>query len=178
MTPVKIAVRGAHTVTVRPEQATVHATLSAEGPEAEPVFRTVSVSAAQVSDSLESRLHRRSGPVVRFAVDQIRMGSRRPFNPDGTQLPLIHTAVVSVTAGVVEPRYPSFKGIMAAKSKPVDEVTVADLGLDAGQVGWAGAGQQITDVAQAEARQAGTIVEDDGEGFQKIVDFLAELKVI
>src|SRR5206468_9429941 len=47
-------------------------------------------------------------------------------------------AVVSVTAGVVEPRYPSFKGIMAAKSKPVDQVTAADLGLDASQVGWAG----------------------------------------
>ncbi len=40
-------------------------------------------------------------------------------------------AVVSVTAGVVEPRYPSFKGIMAAKNKPVDKVTAADLGLDA-----------------------------------------------
>ena len=48
-------------------------------------------------------------------------------------------AVVSVTAGVVEPRYPSFKGIMAAKNKPVDQVTAADLGLDASQVGWAGA---------------------------------------
>ena len=49
--------------------------------------------------------------------------------------------LVSVTAGVVEPRYPSFKGIMAAKSKPVDEVTIADLGIDAGSVGWAGGGQ-------------------------------------
>src|SRR3954449_3071211 len=47
-------------------------------------------------------------------------------------------AVISVTAGVVEPRYPSFKGIMAAKAKPVDEVTLADLGIDAGSVGWAG----------------------------------------
>ena len=46
-------------------------------------------------------------------------------------------AIVSVTAGVVEPRYPSFKGIMAAKNKPVDKVTAADLGLDASQVGWA-----------------------------------------
>ena len=44
-------------------------------------------------------------------------------------------AVVTVTAGVVEPRYPSFKGIMAAKSKPVDNLTVADLGIDASQVG-------------------------------------------
>lgn len=98
MTPVKIAVRGAHAVTVRPEQATVHATVSAEGPEAEPVFRTVSDSVARVNGSLQSRLHHRRGPVVRFAVDQIRMGSRRPFNPDGTQLPLVHTAAVSATA--------------------------------------------------------------------------------
>lgn len=87
-------------------------------------------------------------------------------------------AVVSVTAGVVEPRYPSFKGIMAAKSKPVDEVTVADLGFDAGSVGWAGAGQEIVEIVPAEKREAGTIVEDDGEGFQKVVDYLAELKVI
>jgi electron transfer flavoprotein beta subunit len=87
-------------------------------------------------------------------------------------------AVVSVTAGVVEPRYPSFKGIMAAKSKPVDELTLADLGIDAGSVGWAGAGQEIVAVEPAEERQAGEIVEDDGEGYQKIVAFLENLKVI
>jgi len=87
-------------------------------------------------------------------------------------------AVVSVTAGVVEPRYPSFKGIMAAKSKPVDEVTVADLGIDAAMVGWAGAGQEIVAVDKAEERQAGEIVEDDGEGYTRIVAFLENLKVI
>jgi electron transfer flavoprotein beta subunit len=87
-------------------------------------------------------------------------------------------ALVSVTAGVVEPRYPSFKGIMAAKSKPVDEVTVADLGVDAGAVGWAGAGQEIVEIAEAEAREAGEIVEDEGEAHLKLVSFLEELKVI
>jgi electron transfer flavoprotein beta subunit len=85
-------------------------------------------------------------------------------------------AVVSVTAGVVEPRYPSFKGIMAAKSKPVDVVTAGDLGVT--PVGWAGAGQQIVDVSQAAERQAGEIIEDDGEAFQRIVAFLEDLKVI
>jgi electron transfer flavoprotein beta subunit len=85
-------------------------------------------------------------------------------------------AVVSVTAGVVEPRYPSFKGIMAAKSKPVEEVTAADLGVD--PVGWAGAGQEIVEVAAAEARQAGEIVEDEGDGHEKVVAFLEGLKVI
>ena len=87
-------------------------------------------------------------------------------------------AVVSVTAGVVEPRYPSFKGIMAAKSKPVDELTVADLGIDAGQVGWAGGQQEIVDVSAAEARQAGEIIEDEGEAHLKIVEFLDQLKVL
>jgi electron transfer flavoprotein beta subunit len=85
-------------------------------------------------------------------------------------------AVISVTAGVVEPRYPSFKGIMAAKSKPLDTVTAADLGVT--PVGWAGAGQAIVSVTQAEARAAGEIIEDDGEGFAKIVAFLENLKVI
>jgi electron transfer flavoprotein beta subunit len=85
-------------------------------------------------------------------------------------------ALISVTAGVVEPRYPSFKGIMAAKSKPVETVTAADLGVT--PVGWAGAGQSISNVTQAEARAAGEIIEDDGEGYAKIVAFLENLKVI
>ena len=82
-------------------------------------------------------------------------------------------AVVSVTAGVVEPRYPSFKGIMAAKSKPVETVTAADLGVES--VSWA---QAITSVEDAPAREAGEIIEDDGETFNKIVEFLDNLKVI
>jgi electron transfer flavoprotein beta subunit len=86
--------------------------------------------------------------------------------------------VVSVTAGVVEPRYPSFKGIMAAKNKPVDEVTVADLGLDSGQVGWAGARQEVVDVAAAPEREAGEIIEDEGDAHERIVAFLDELKVL
>ena len=82
-------------------------------------------------------------------------------------------AVVSVTAGVVEPRYPSFKGIMAAKSKPVDQVTAADLGVATGATG-----QDITAVTQAPERQAGEKIEDDGTGFERVVAFLEDLKVI
>ena len=83
-----------------------------------------------------------------------------------------------MTAGVVEPRYPSFKGIMAAKNKPVDKVTAADLGLDASQVGWAGARQEIDERRRRRARQAGEKFEDDGEGAEKIVAFLERLKVV
>jgi electron transfer flavoprotein beta subunit len=94
------------------------------------------------------------------------------FDEVSCQLP----ALVSVTAGVVEPRYPSFKGIMAAKSKPIDTVSAADLGVQ--PVGWAGAGQEIVEIGQAAERQAGEIIEDDGEGFAKIVSFLESKKVI
>jgi electron transfer flavoprotein beta subunit len=67
---------------------------------------------------------------------------------------------------------------MAAKSKPVDQVTVADLGLDPSLVGWAGAHQEITSVDAAASREAGEVVEDDGTGFEKIVAYLDNLKVI
>jgi len=82
-------------------------------------------------------------------------------------------AVVSVTAGVNEPRYPSLKGIMAAKSKPVDRLSVAELGLGA-----VGPGQAIVSVVPAEQRAAGEIVEDDGTGAHRVVEFLASRKVI
>ncbi|MBV8195015.1 MAG: electron transfer flavoprotein subunit beta/FixA family protein [Candidatus Dormibacteraeota bacterium] len=85
-------------------------------------------------------------------------------------------AVVSVTAGVNEPRYPSLKGIMGAKSKPMDRLSVADLGLDS--AGGAAAGQSITAVEPAPERAAGQIVKDEGDAAARIADFLVEKKVI
>jgi len=95
---------------------------------------------------------------------------------DEVECPL--PALVTVTAGVVEPRYPSFKGIMAAKSRPIDQIKLADLDLSLDEVGWAGAGQEIVSVEPAEARQAGEIVVDEGDGYQRVVAFLEQLKVI
>ena len=119
-------------------------------------------------------------PSVTFAktvtVDgsTVKVNRQTEAGYDEVECPL--PAVVSVTAGVVEPRYPSFKGIMAAKSKPVDTVTAADLGVT--PVGWAGANQEIVDVAQAPAREAGEVVVDEGEAHLKVVAFLEGLKVI
>ena len=79
-----------------------------------------------------------------------------------------------MTAGVVEPRYPSFKGIMAAKSKPVENVTAGRPRHRGRQSG----PSPITNVEDAPAREAGEIIEDDGETFNKIVEFLDNLKVI
>jgi len=87
-------------------------------------------------------------------------------------------AVVSVTAGVVEPRYPSFKGIMAAKSKPMEQVGIAELGISADQVGWAGAGQEIIGVSPAPEREAGEAITDDGDAHERIVALLEELRIV
>ena len=86
--------------------------------------------------------------------------------------------VVSVTAGVVEPRYPSLKGIMAAKNKPVDELDLAALGIDPATVGWAGARQEIVDITEAPASEAGEIVHDEGDAHERILAFLDDLKII
>jgi electron transfer flavoprotein beta subunit len=121
-------------------------------------------------------------PSVTFAkhieVDGSTVKVRRQTEAgyDEVECPL--PCVVSVTAGVVEPRYPSFKGIMAAKSKPVDEVTVSDLGLSADEVGWDGARQEIVVVEPAPAREAGEKVVDEGDAHERIIQFLEERKVI
>lgn len=82
-------------------------------------------------------------------------------------------ALISVTAGVNEPRYASFKGIMAAKKKPVEEISVGDLGLSDLNVQ-----QNVANISPAEERKAGEVIEDDGSGAAKIADFLKEAKVI
>jgi electron transfer flavoprotein beta subunit len=114
----------------------------------------------------------------KIAVDgsTVKIERQTESGYDEVESPL--PAVVSVTAGVVEPRYPSFKGIMAAKSKPVDVLSVADVGVPADQVGAAGAGQEITEVSKVEDRGGGEIVVDEGNGAERIVTFLKELKVL
>jgi electron transfer flavoprotein beta subunit len=86
-------------------------------------------------------------------------------------------ALVTVTAGVVEPRYASFKGIMAAKSKPLDVLSVSDLNL-ASETGVTGARQEITAVVAAEARNAGEKHVDEGDGAERIIGFLESIKVL
>lgn len=113
---------------------------------------------------------------VEIADGTVKVQRQTEAGYDEVECPL--PALVTVTAGVVEPRYPSFKGIMAAKNKPVDTVKVGDLGIDAGGVGQAGAGQEIVNIEAAEARKAGEIIEDEGEAFEQIVAFLEKLKVI
>ena len=87
-------------------------------------------------------------------------------------------AVVSVVEKINEPRYPSFKGIMAAKKKPVETLTVADAGLDAAKLGLSAAWSQVNDFAARPAKAAGTVVTDEGNGGAALAGFLSEQKFI
>lgn len=86
-------------------------------------------------------------------------------------------AVVTVTGGINEARYPALRGIMQAKSKEVKQLSLDDLGLR-GQAGKDALTLEVSSVAPAEARKAGEVVEDKGEGGKRIADFLVELKVL
>jgi electron transfer flavoprotein beta subunit len=87
-------------------------------------------------------------------------------------------ALVSVVEKINEPRYPSFKGIMAAKKKPLTTLSIADAGIDAGQVGLASAPSQVASFANKPPRSAGQVVKDEGDGGVKIVEFLASQKLV
>lgn len=87
-------------------------------------------------------------------------------------------AVISVVEKINEPRYPSFKGIMAAKKKPVQTLSAADAEIDTSLVGVANAGSQVVDFADAPPREKGTIVTDEGDGGTKIVEFLTSKKFV
>ena len=87
-------------------------------------------------------------------------------------------ALVSVVEKINEPRYPSFKGIMAAKKKPLTTLSIADAGIDAGQVGLASAPSQVASFATKPPRSAGQVVKDEGDGGVKIVEFLASQKLV
>ena len=105
---------------------------------------------------------------------RIRRVSEDGYHEVETSLP----AVISVVEKINEPRYPSFKGIMAAKKKPVQTLTLADVGIAPGQVGLGGAGSEVVEFAQRPPRQAGQIVKDEGDGGVKAAEFLAAQKFI
>jgi len=87
-------------------------------------------------------------------------------------------AVISVSEKINEPRYPSFKGIMASKKKPVTQLSAADAGIDAGQAGLASALTTVTSVTPKPPKSAGEKVPDEGDGGAKIAAYLIAQKLI
>ncbi|MEV0277970.1 electron transfer flavoprotein subunit beta/FixA family protein [Streptomyces sp. NPDC050610] len=107
-----------------------------------------------------------------------KVTGRRDGDTASEQLEAALPAVVSVTDQSGEARYPSFKGIMAAKKKPVESLDLSDLGIEADEVGLDGAWTKVDDAAERPARTAGTIVKDEGEGGKQLAEFLAGQKFI
>jgi electron transfer flavoprotein beta subunit len=87
-------------------------------------------------------------------------------------------ALVSVTDQINEPRYPSFKGIMAAKKKPVEQWGLADLGIDPSLVGLDAAWTTVVSFAKRPPRAQGQIVTDGGDGGTQLAEYLAGQKFL
>src|SRR6478672_1250799 len=122
-------------------------------------------------------------PQLTFAKEVTADGagaiSIKRLTDDGYQVVEASTpAVVSVVEKINEPRYPSFKGIMAAKKKPVTTLALGELGLSADEVGLAGSSSAVDDFATRPPKQAGTVVKDDGDGGVKLVEFLVSQKFV
>jgi electron transfer flavoprotein beta subunit len=107
---------------------------------------------------------------------KVRGKRQTEFGYDVIEAPL--PAVVAVSDAINEPRYPSLKGIMGAKKKPQETVSLADLGVDAGEAGESGSHTEVYAVADPPARGDTVKLEDDGSGAEKIVAFLQEKKAI
>lgn len=121
-------------------------------------------------------------PVVSQAAElslqdgSLRVKRQTEFGYDVIEAPL--PAVVAVSDAINEPRYPSLKGIMGAKRKPQEVLSLADLGLEASAAGEAGSGTKVLALADPPARGDARKIEDDGNAAQAILDFLVEKRLV
>ncbi len=109
-----------------------------------------------------------------ITIDGTAVTVKRETDEGITMLTAELPAVISVGEKINEPRYPSFKGIMAAKKKPVDTLSLADLGVDAADGGLGGAWSSVESFEAAPPREAGTVVKDEGGDADQLADRLLE----
>ena len=107
---------------------------------------------------------------------KVRVKRQTEFGYDRIEAPL--PAVVAVSDAINEPRYPSLKGIMGAKSKPQDQVSLSDLGVEAGRAGEQGSRTEVYGLNAPPARADSRKIEDDGNAAEQIVEFLAEKRLV
>ena len=130
---------------------------------------------AAVADRLRRPLVSQAAE-LKVADGKARVKRQTEFGYDVIEAPL--PAVVAVSDAINEPRYPSLKGIMGAKKKPQESLDVADLGLEAGQLGESGSKTEVLALGDPPPRGDTIKVEDDGSAAQKIVDFLGEKRLL
>ncbi|PXX64240.1 electron transfer flavoprotein beta subunit [Nocardia tenerifensis] len=114
----------------------------------------------------------------KLTIDGDKVTGERETDDGVFKLEATLPAIVSVTEKINEPRFPSFKGIMAAKKKEVQTFTLADLGVDASTVGVANAGTTVTAATPKPPRTAGEKIADEGDGGTKIAQYLVGQKII
>src|SRR3954451_1128708 len=121
-------------------------------------------------------------PVVSQAAElsvdggSLRVKRQTEFGYDVIEAPL--PAVVAVSDAINEPRYPSLKGIMGAKKKPFDTLSLADVGVDAGDAGESGSKTEVLGLSEPPSRGDARKIEDDGNAAQAILDFLVEKRLV
>ena len=121
-------------------------------------------------------------PVVSQAAElsvdggSLRVKRQTEFGYDVIEAPL--PAVVAVSDAINEPRYPSLKGIMGAKKKPFDTLTLADVGVDAGDAGESGSKTEVLGLSEPPSRGDARKIDDDGNAAQAILDFLVEKRLV
>lgn len=103
---------------------------------------------------------------------------RRETESASEELRVPLPAVVSVTDQGGEPRYPSFKGIMAARKKAIQTLSLSDLGIPGSSVGTAGAVTAVEDAEPVPPRTAGTVIADEGDAAARLADFLADSHLV
>jgi electron transfer flavoprotein beta subunit len=129
--------------------------------------------------AVAERLHR---PVVSQVAElklqdgSLRLKRQTEFGYDVIEAPL--PAVVAVSDAINEPRYPSLKGIMGAKKKPFETLSLAEIGVDAGDAGETGSKTEVLVLGEPPSRGDARKIEDDGSAAQQIVDFLAEKRLV
>jgi electron transfer flavoprotein beta subunit len=106
----------------------------------------------------------------------LRVKRQTEFGYDFIEVPL--PAVVAVSDAINEPRYPSLKGIMGAKKKPQETLSLADVGVDAGGVGEAGSKTEVNALAEPPKRGDTRLIEGNGSAPEEIVEFLAEKRLL
>jgi electron transfer flavoprotein beta subunit len=107
---------------------------------------------------------------------KVRGKRQTEYGYDVIETPL--PAVVAVSDAINEPRYPSLKGIMGAKKKPQETISLADLGIEPGDVGEEGSRTEVYALGDPPARGDTVKIEDDGSGAEKILAFLLEKKAL
>jgi electron transfer flavoprotein beta subunit len=113
-----------------------------------------------------------------LAIEGSTVTIRRDSDDASTTITASLPCLVSVTDQTGEARYPSFKGIMAAKKKPVTTYTLADLGIEPAEVGLGAAWSAVDSATRRPPRAAGVVVTDEGDGGVKLADYLATGKFI